>query len=410
MRNDEEGTIQIGDVTLSLAEAEQTLAAIREGKVDAVVVEGLTGHEVFTFRDPSHPFRLLIETMSEGAMLTSTEGIICYQNPRFSEMVGMEANALQGRALADLVSRQQRPGLEDLLARAHTGPPARGNFEFVAADGRPIVVQLSVSRACLADVEVYCVVATDLTEQRRQEELYRAARLEIEARDRLFAVAAHELRNPLGVLELQAQLLGTLLDTSRDGTRVPLDRAQQMVSKVRQQGRRLAQLVTNLLDVESIGRGRLHLAREEIDLADAVRAALDLSREEVQRAGSSVALDLQSMTGCWDRVRIEQVIENLISNAAKYGLGRPIRVVVTGDEKVACIAVEDQGRGIPKEARERIFRPYERIAHGQAVPGLGIGLYVIAEIVKAHGGSISVQERPGGGSRFLVELPRANPT
>jgi PAS domain S-box-containing protein len=405
VENVEKQTIRIGNVTLSLDEAEETLAAIRSGKVDAVVVEGHEDHEVYTFRDPSHPFRLLVEAMNEGALLTTTDGIVSYQNPYFSEMVGLEPSSMKGRPLAELVPPGQRPALAELLERAQTGPPVRGNVELIGGAERPISVQLSVSRALLVDVEVFCVVVTDLTEQRRQEALYRAARLEVQARDRLFAVAAHELRNPLGVIELQVQLLARLLDMSRDGTPLPVDRALAMMTKLRQQGRRLAQLVTNLLDVGNIGAGRLDLTREEFDLADAVRTALDLSREELERSGSSITFELQPTRGCWDRIRIEQMIENLISNAAKYGLGRPVRVFVQSSDSVARFGVEDQGRGIPVEARERIFRPYERVAADETVSGLGIGLYVTAELVKAHGGTIRVRERPGGGSVFVVELP-----
>jgi signal transduction histidine kinase len=166
----------------------------------------------------------------------------------------------------------------------------------------------------------------------------------------------------------------------------------------------------NLLDVGSLGVGRLALAREEIDLAETVRTATELSREEIDRSGSTLELDLQPVHGHWDRVRIEQVVENLVSNAAKYGLGRPVRVFVTSSDSTARIGVEDQGRGIPVEARERIFRPYERLPHGPDMPGLGIGLYVTVEIVKAHGGSIHIENGPSGGSVFIVELPRDPPT
>lgn len=402
--SEDKQTIQIGDIALSVDEVAETLSAIRGGKVDAVVVEGIEGHEIFTFRDPSHPFRLLVEAMSEGALLTTLEGIVSYQNPRFSELVGIDTGSMQGRSISDVVWPECRLLLAEVLERARAQGTARGNVDLVAADGGPLSVLLSVSCASLADVDVFCVVVTDLTEQRLQEELYRSARHEIEARDRLFAVASHELRNPLNVVEMQAQLLSSLLETAGDGP-TAIARARDLVRKLRRQTHRLAQLVTNLLDVGSIGAGHLALAPEELDLSDLVRSALELSRDDIERSGSDLTLDLQRARGCWDRVRVEQVIENLVSNAAKYGLGRPIHVSVTGTETAAYLRVEDQGRGIPTEARERIFRPYERLTHGPAMPGLGIGLYVTAEIVKSHGGTIRAEGRPGGGTVFTVELP-----
>lgn len=401
--------LQIGDVSLTLDEAEETLNAIRGGRVDAVVVDGIGGEEVFTFRDPSHPFRLLVEAMNEGAMLTSADGIISYQNPWLSRLVGIPGEQMQGRSLLELVTPETRTAAETLLRQAGEGTPARGNVDLVAANGAPLPVLLSVSCACLADVEVLCVVVTDLTEQQRQETLYGMARVQIEERDRLFAVASHELRNPLNVLDLQARLLGALIEASEDGAPLPTDRALGMVSKLRIQARRLGQLVTNLLDVGSIGAGRLALDLEDVDLSELVRSAMDLCRDEIDRSRSRVSLELTPVRGRWDRVRIEQIIDNLVSNAAKYGGGLPIRVFVEQHGDTARLGVEDQGRGIPQEARERIFRPFERVSQGAPVPGLGIGLYVTSQIVKSHGGRISVQPGTQGGSLFLVELPIAGP-
>ena len=401
-------TIHIGDVTLTLDEAEETLGALRAGKIDAVVVEGVGGNEIYTFRDPSHPFRLLIEAMNEGAALTTLDGILCYHNPHFSELTGIES-AIQSPSLAELVTPERRTDLARLLERARIGRSARGNVELIGQRGRPVPVQLSVSRAFLVDVDLFCVVVTDLSEQRRQEELYRAARLEIEARDRIVSVAAHELRNPLNVLELQIHLFAKLLDESRGTGQLSIESCVRIAEKLRDQSRRLEELVGKLLDVGSVGVGRLRLACERLDLAEVVRAVVDRARAPIERSGSLVTLELQSVWGHWDRVRLEQVIDNLVSNAAKYGLGRPVRVFVERRDVMARLGVEDQGRGIPPEARERIFRPYERMPEAQGVPGLGIGLYVSAEIVKAHGGSIRVEGRPDGGSLFLVELPLESP-
>jgi PAS domain S-box-containing protein len=398
-------TIQIGDVTLTLDEAEETLAALRAGKIDAVVVEGVGGNEIYTFRDPSHPFRLLIEAMNEGAALTTLDGIICYHNPHFSELTGIGESPIHSPSLAELVTPERRPDLARLLERARTGRAARGNVELIGHRGRPVPVQLSVSRAFLVDVDLFCVVATDLSEQQRQEELYRAARLEIEARDRIVSVAAHELRNPLNVLELQIHVFAKRVDESRQTGQLPIEACARIVEKLRDQSRRLRDLVAKLLDVGSVGVGRMRLACERLDLAEVVRAVVERSRAPIERSGSSISLELQPVWGRWDRLRLEQVIDNLVSNAAKYGLGRPIRVFLEGGDEIARLGVEDRGRGIPLEARERIFRPYERMPEAQGVPGLGIGLYVSAEIVKAHGGTIRVERPPGGGSLFLVELP-----
>ena len=124
----EKDTIQIGQIRLGLDEVAETLSAIRAGRIDAVVVESAAGNEVYTFRDPSHPFRMLVEAMNEGALLTTFDGIICYQNPRFSELVGVEPSEMKHRTLGDLVRLEQRLGyVHKGIERLMVGkPPAEG--------------------------------------------------------------------------------------------------------------------------------------------------------------------------------------------------------------------------------------------------------------------------------------------
>lgn len=397
--------IQVGDLVLSVEEAEDTLQAIRRGFVDAVVVEGTEGNQVFTFKDPSHPYRLLVEAMSEGAALLTHDGVVCYHNPRMAELSGANGTSLCGRPLSDLVSKDETARVEGLLVQARSGA-ARAEIGFVRENSGVLPVLLSVSAGVLADVPVFCVVATDLSEHKRQEELYRAARLEVEGRDRLFSVAAHELRGPLGVLEMQTQLLIARLRGMSEAPAGPIEKTISMVETVGRQGKQLAQLVTKLLDLGSIGSGHLDLILEEVDLAEVVRAVIQDSSDLIHRSGYAVILDLESVLGHWDRVRLEQVVANLLSNAVKYGLGRPIRVAVQPSEHMARLRVEDQGGGIPANERERIFRPFERLVTTKAVAGgLGLGLYIAAEIVRVHEGTIRVEGEPDSGSCFVVELP-----
>jgi signal transduction histidine kinase len=112
------------------------------------------------------------------------------------------------------------------------------------------------------------------------------------------------------------------------------------------------------------------------------------------------------VVGYWDRLRIEQVCANLISNAVKYGAGRPIRIAVEGDANHARVSIEDEGIGMAPEVVERILQPFERgVATGE-YSGLGLGLYITDQIVRAHGGALIVRSTPGRGSTFTVELPR----
>jgi signal transduction histidine kinase len=110
--------------------------------------------------------------------------------------------------------------------------------------------------------------------------------------------------------------------------------------------------------------------------------------------------------GLWDRARLEQVVTNLLSNAVKYGRGQPIEVAVMGADDRARLVVRDQGIGIAPEHLSRIFERFERAVSAHNYGGLGLGLYIVRQIVEAHGGAIHVTSTPGEGSTFVVDLPR----
>jgi PAS domain S-box-containing protein len=391
-------TLQVDDVAISADEAIETLRAIRSGRVDAVVVNHADGHGVLTFRDPDHAYRALVEAMAEGAALVTPDGIIGYHNPRFADLtIGSSARSLRGEALRGLVPSDAAVSIDAMLERARRGP-ARIEVALVLPDGGTRTVQLTASAASVADVEVLCVVATDLGEQRAQAELHREALVGMAARDRLISIAGHELRAPMQVLVSELEVLRA---------QHPAITVEQLAS-LHQLGLRLAGLVARLLDVGLLGSDQLALSLEDLDLADVVRAIAACS-EDLAHSQSAVVVDARSIRGRWDRVRLEQVVTNLLSNAGKYGLGKPVRIVVDGDDQVARLLVEDHGIGIAHDAIERLFRPFERIGSVKSATGLGLGLYITAQIVKAHGGAIRVDSDPGAGTRFIVELPCAGP-
>jgi PAS domain S-box-containing protein len=391
-------TLQIDDVAISHEEAAETLRAIRSGHVDAIVVNGVNGHDILTFRDPDHAYRALVEAMGEGAALVTRGGIISYHNPRFAElMMGAGAPSLRGKALRELVPFDAAASIDAMIERAQRGP-ARIEMSMVTPQGGTLTVQLTASATSVGEVDVLSLVVTDLSEQRAQAELHREALVGMEARDRLISIAGHELRAPMQVLVSE---IGVLLSQHAVAT------VEQLVS-IQRLGFRLANLVANLLDVGLLGSDQLALSLEELDLADVVRAIV-VRTDDPPRGGSEVTVDARSVRGRWDRLRLEQVVTNLLSNAGKYGIGRPIRVVVDGDEDAARLVVEDRGIGIAPEAIERLFQPFERIGSVKTATGLGLGLYITAQIVKAHGGTIRVESEPGAGSRFIVELPRTCP-
>jgi signal transduction histidine kinase len=229
--------------------------------------------------------------------------------------------------------------------------------------------------------------------------LYREAREAIRARDEFLSVASHELNTPIATLTLQ---LDEILLRTQDGTTAP-DRG---VVLARRQVERLARLVSNLLDVSRIGAEQIQLRIAEVDLAAVTREVLDQFAAELARAGCATEIEAsQPVVGRWDPLRIEQVVANLVSNACKYGAGRPVHVSVAQDGAVARLSVRDHGIGIAPADRERIFERFERAASARHYGGLGLGLYITRQVVEAHGGAIQVVSHTGAGSTFSVELP-----
>ena len=245
------------------------------------------------------------------------------------------------------------------------------------------------------------VFGHDITARKRLEMDLRAA---IETRDDFLSIASHELKTPLTALHLQLQLMGRIVRKEMAGSRI-----ESLSSGTLQASKQIVKLLDELLDITRIRAGKLILDRQEVDLKAAVIEGVSAVSEEAQQKGIVVTVKAdQPVVGKWDPSRITQIISNLLSNALKYGNGNIIEVTVSVDHETAHakLLVRDQGMGVPREMQSKIFERFERGAvPGNKITGLGLGLYIVRQIVEAHGGSIRVESEPGKGSLFIVELP-----
>jgi signal transduction histidine kinase len=239
--------------------------------------------------------------------------------------------------------------------------------------------------------------------------LYREAQKAVQLRDDFLSVASHELRTPLTPLQLKLQQLRREAQGTAPGQlpRVELVRGLEVAAS---QVRRLATLMNNLLDVRRVSEGRLVLQPEPLDLAQVVREVCAEQGLQAEGAASLVQVDAPApVQGHWDRLRLEQVVTNLVSNALKYGAGSAVRVALRQEGREAVLSVSDRGIGIPPTQLERIFRKFERAVTEREYRGLGLGLYIVRQIVQAHGGRVGVQSPLGEGTTFTVHLPLAPP-
>ncbi|MCP3139576.1 PAS domain-containing sensor histidine kinase [Pyxidicoccus xibeiensis] len=224
----------------------------------------------------------------------------------------------------------------------------------------------------------------------------------VRVRDEFLQIASHELNTPLTPLALKLESLQRLAE------RGPLtgDAVQRHVDVAKRQMKRLTGLIRDLLDVTRLSHGRLKLTPSEASLPALVRAVVERFAPEAQRVGSPLHLTVDGdVTGHWDVARLEQVVENLLGNALKYGQGKPVSVEVSGSADSARLVVRDEGLGIEAEALPRIFDKFERAHSARHHGGLGLGLFITRQIVDGHGGTIHVTSEPGRGACFEVRLP-----
>jgi PAS domain S-box-containing protein len=229
-------------------------------------------------------------------------------------------------------------------------------------------------------------------------------------RDEFLSVASHELRTPVTSLSLSAQNLESMAAEGTLAAAAP-DVVGRGLATVVRQSRHLGRLIEELLDLSRIQAGRFEVVPTDgVDLVKVVRATAGRLERELALAGSTLRIDAPgAIVGSWDRSRLDQVITNLLTNATKFGAGKPIEVTVSASDDAATLVVADHGVGIAPEQQARIFERFERAVSARHYGGLGLGLYIVRQIVDAHHGAISVASRPGQGATFTVALPRQQP-
>ncbi len=226
------------------------------------------------------------------------------------------------------------------------------------------------------------------------------------SRDEFLSIASHELNTPITSLKLHTQLTKHRI-TSGEASVLSPESLVRTFDQTDRQVDRLVTLVDALLDVSRIQSGRLDLRFVEFDLRNSLLEVVERFRPQAAKAEMSIELECsEGITVDWDRLRFEQVVANLVSNAIKYAPGAPLRLSVLGGRDRIRLTVQDFGPGIDPSQHALIFERFERGGNASAIGGLGLGLYIVKQIVDAHAGKIRVTSAVGEGTQFIVELPR----
>jgi len=396
---------ELGDLTNRLQDAQNTIEAIQSGAVDAVVVNGAGGSQVYSLAGADLRFRVYVEQMQEGAITASDDGLVLYCNRRFAEMVALPLE----RVIGGLATSHFSSG-----AWAELAPVFTEGREFVKhealiqrADGSRFPVNLTASRLPAAEQKIMCVVVTDLTQQKEQQDLKLAkdvAEKSNRAKDAFLAALSHELRTPLTPVLMAAAEL-------EQNQTLPAH-VQRDLAMIRRNIELEAKLIDDLLDLTRIASGKLELHTAPMDVHAAVQSAVAICLPELQLKHQQfeIQLDAQKVATVGDTVRFQQALWNVIRNAIKFTPAQGHVTVRTRNPTASsiCIDVRDSGVGFEPAESHKLFEPFEQ--GGRTVTrqfgGLGLGLAISSAITRAHGGTMRAESRgPNLGATFTIELP-----
>jgi signal transduction histidine kinase len=366
-------------------------------------------------------FEMLMQLPMAMAATSGPEHVIELANPWFAELAGRRQ--LIGRRILDvfddLISGEP-PELDEVFQSGQAVTKQQRRVSIVGDNGvrttRYVTYSLQPFRLHDGTVGGLIICGTDVTAEVQARDNERRAQAERErlleelqaalcARDDFLMVASHELRTPLTSLQLTASSVLRQLQRA-DGNTLPAPVLDERMRTVKRQLDRLEQLINALLDVSRIGARRLDLQLEQVDLVEVTNDVLTRLRDEATR--QSVPLRLQApsaLMGQWDRSRLDQILTNLVTNAIKYGQGKPVDILLGSAGDCAEVRVVDHGIGVDPEQRERIFGKFERAASQRNYGGLGLGLWITRELVELMNGQVRVEGTPGHGATFIVTLP-----
>jgi signal transduction histidine kinase len=338
--------------------------------------------------------RQAVDALPDGVVIADAQGVVRLVNDRAAGMLGTTRGASEGRRLGEVLAVSNQEGVswfdcthpyDGLVTR--TGVPEQS---WVLPSGEEVLVTARIHRA--AGGGPVTDVAVSLRSGRAR------ARLDRDRSD-LVATVAHELRSPLTGVKGFVQALLNRWDRLND------EQKKLMLTTVHADSDRLSRLITELLDVARLDTGRLSMHPRPCDLGVLTERVI-----ESVRAGAPHRIEFEADDGLdqvWaDPDKYTQVMTNLLENAIRHGSDPVTVTALDNGNGVVTVQVDDSGDGIPPEVRRRAFTKFWTT--GQR-GGSGLGLYLVNGLVRAHGGTVTIDDAPGGGARIVTTWPRARP-
>jgi len=409
-----------------LSESEDTLEAIRTGAVDALVVSDKQGEKIFTLQSVDTGYRVMVESMNEGAAILDNNGIIVFANNAFSVLAGREMAALVGARFGDILPGPLRAGFSSFL-RECAVRPGRREFLIALAQGGIAPVSISGTHFKVDGKQNVCLIISDLQERKDAEQELRNAyggmerkvvertmelqKVNDDIKLRAYELArankelqifsesiCHDLRNPLSIITTNTEVLSMEVGAE------PGTSAHTAMTNIIQSVDRIVQVINDLLTLSGITRQDIQF--QEVDLSEMVRGIL--SELKASDPGREAEIHIQpGLTVNADPGLLRIMMDNFIRNAWKFTSKRKMARIELGTvdkDGKRCYFLRDNGAGYDMKKSARMFIPYVRLHSAQDFKGSGIGLAIAKRIVEKHNGAIWAEGEKDIGATFYFRL------
>ena len=403
-------------LSAQLDEATDIIHAIRTGQVDALVVKGKDGHELYTLKTADQTYRVFIEKMNEGAVTLNEDGIILYCNSMFASMVNVALSKVIGLSFETFISEECIDSYKEIFEKGWTQD---GKFEIsISSHDSKIPCQLSVTTLELDEGVSLSIIITDLTYQKEIQRLLKLNNERLESANEALEVSNHDLQQFASVAshDLQEPLRKILIFSgllkSRHVQELPEESVQYLEKIIASSGR-MKTMIIDILTYSGLSVNNNHF--ESTNLNEVINEVLEDFEILIEEKKAEFIIAKLPVIEA-NRGQVRQVFQNLIGNAIKFSKPDQAPVIRIESLKVQpdpeknvsgfCqISVSDNGIGFDEKYGDKIFSLFQRLNTKDKYEGSGIGLAITKKILDKHSGSITASSIENVGSEFVVSLP-----
>lgn len=327
-------------------------------------------------------------------------------------LVDVQMPEMDGFELAEIMRSTERTRSVPIIFVTAAGNDSRRVFQGYEAGAVDFLHKPLSQHIVVSKVRIFLELYTQkiLLEQKLEKIKITEANLNraLQSRDEFLSICSHELKTPLTTLKMQIQITERMRKKLGDEVAFSPENMNKFLSQADRSVERIIHLVNDMLDISRVNTGRLTLHLDEINIGKLVKECVERLHHLLEMSNCPVDIrDEGNVIIKADGFRIEQVVTNLLTNAAKYAPDSKIDINIRKLDKLASLTITDYGKGISKADQGRIFNRFERAVGSNLISGLGLGLYISKEIVDMHNGTINLSSEPGKGASFTVKLPLA---